>query len=68
MDLATYLFTRKISKVDFAKTMGVTRQTVMNWCSGTTPKLETRERIEEATGGMVEYSDWETSSKKVESD
>jgi len=57
MNLKEYLFRKDISRTDFAKLVGVTRQTIYKIICGTTPTLDVALKIEEVTNGEVKCKD-----------
>jgi 3,4-dihydroxy 2-butanone 4-phosphate synthase / GTP cyclohydrolase II len=70
MRLNDWLKTQGITRVAFARQIGVTHGAVCKWCAGRRPDWPQMLAIHDATGGMVQPNDWlpepTTASKPAE--
>lgn len=56
MNLEDWIKEKGWSKVEFAKRLGVSRNTVYTWINGRIPSKYTAKRIMELTNGKVKYT------------
>jgi transcriptional regulator with XRE-family HTH domain len=58
MTLNEYIKKNGLVIKKFAKTLGVTEQSLHNWLNKKTPSIKNIKKIEAATGGLVKPLDW----------
>ena len=58
MKLEKYLEIRDLSKAEFAKMIGVTRQSVYRYINGRPPEWDILREITAKTDGAVQANDW----------
>lgn len=57
--LKLYMRKNKLTKSEFARTLGVNYRSVYNWCRGaSSPRVEMAIKIEEITGGEISVYSW----------